>query len=73
MNEDYSRFLREFRRMTAHLETKDIAQRMRVTTTTVYSWFNGQSRMNAESIIRAIWAFGIDMEVLYHAKWRTLS
>ena len=73
MSDDYRRFLNAFKAATYHLEIKEVARRMSVTTTTVYQWLNGMARMNAESVIRACWAFGIDMEVLYHAKWRSLS
>lgn len=73
MSNDYMIFLKAFKAATYRFEASEIARRMNVTKTTVYQWLNGVARMNAESVIRACWAFGIDMEVLYNAKWRSLS
>ena len=57
MSDDYMKFIRAFRAATCKLEVREIAQKMRVTPTAVYGWFSGVSRMNPESMIRAIWAF----------------
>lgn len=73
MSNDYMIFLRAFKAATYHLEVKEVARRMNVTTTTVYQWLNGAARMNAESVIRACWAFGIDLRVLFNAKWNSAS
>lgn len=72
-SEDYLRFIKEFRRKTGKFSIMEIANQMRVSKTCVYQWFNGVTRMNPESMIRAIYLYGIDMEVLYHAKWGTLQ
>ena len=72
-SEDYLKFIREFRRKTARFTVREIANQMRVSSTCVYGWFAGVTRMNIESAIRAIYLYGIDMRVLYHAKWGTLQ
>lgn len=73
MSDDYMAFIRLFRAVTAGMQVKQIAETMGVTIPCVYGWLNCRTAMNGESVIRAIWVFGIDMRALYDAKWGALS
>ena len=72
MTSDYRRFIKAFKAATAGMTVSEVAEKLRVSPTTVYGWFQQKNRMNADAILRACWVFGIDVRAIYHEKWRAL-